>query len=72
MYSSCIPDLSSECPLTICGRCQGSFPDTLQAKGILGDLSSVIIDLKIEKAKDISLDKVRRQLLSLFFLFAVR
>ncbi|TYI22282.1 hypothetical protein ES332_A06G092400v1 [Gossypium tomentosum] len=58
VYSSCIPDLSSESPLTICGRCQGSFPDTLKAKGILGDLSSVIIDLKIEKAMDISLDKI--------------
>lgn len=58
VYSSCIPDLSSESPLTICGRCQGSFPDTLKAKGILGDLSHVIIDLKIEKAMNISLDKI--------------
>ncbi|KAA3477105.1 Inter-alpha-trypsin inhibitor heavy chain-related isoform 1 [Gossypium australe] len=56
--AACDLDLSSESPLTICGRCQGSFPDTLKAKGILGDLSSVIIDLKIEKAMDISLDKI--------------
>ncbi|XP_022749989.1 inter-alpha-trypsin inhibitor heavy chain H4-like isoform X6 [Durio zibethinus] len=58
VYSSCIPDLSFESPLTICGRYQGSFPDILKAKGILGNLSSFIIDLKIERAKDIPLDRV--------------
>ncbi|XWS26573.1 hypothetical protein CRYUN_Cryun26dG0042300 [Craigia yunnanensis] len=58
VYSSCIPDLSFESPLTICGRYQGSFPDTLKAKGILGDLSSFITDLKIETVKDIPLDRV--------------
>ncbi|XVE97879.1 hypothetical protein REPUB_Repub03eG0056800 [Reevesia pubescens] len=57
VYSSCIPDLSFESPLTICGRYQGSFPDTLKARGILGDLSSFIMDLKIERA-DIPLDRV--------------
>ncbi|EOY30229.1 Inter-alpha-trypsin inhibitor heavy chain-related isoform 1 [Theobroma cacao] len=58
VYSSFIPDLSSESPLTICGRYQGSFPDTLKAKGVLGDLSSNVTDLKIERAKDILLDRV--------------
>ncbi|XP_039014344.1 uncharacterized protein LOC120144317 [Hibiscus syriacus] len=58
LYSLCIPDLSSDTPLIICGRYKGSFPDTLKAKGVLGDSSSFIIDLKIEKAKDIPLDKV--------------
>ncbi|XP_039016895.1 uncharacterized protein LOC120147650 [Hibiscus syriacus] len=58
VYSLCIPDLSSDTPLIICGRYRGSFPDTLKAKGVLGDSSSFIIDLKIEKAKDILLDKV--------------
>ncbi|GMJ07274.1 hypothetical protein like AT1G19110 [Hibiscus trionum] len=57
VYSTCIPDLSSETLLIICGRYQGSFPDTLKAKGILGDSSSLVIDLKVEKAKDIPLDK---------------
>ncbi|MBA0731888.1 hypothetical protein Gogos_016010 [Gossypium gossypioides] len=47
VYSSCIPDLSFESPLTICGRYEGSFPDTLKAKGLLGDLSSFVMDLKI-------------------------
>ncbi|MBA0604072.1 hypothetical protein Godav_016761 [Gossypium davidsonii] len=58
VYSSCIPDLSFESPLTICGRYEGSFPDTLKAKGILGDLSSFVMDLKIVRAKDIPLDRV--------------
>ncbi|XVF35154.1 hypothetical protein REPUB_Repub18cG0120500 [Reevesia pubescens] len=58
VYSSCIPDLSFESPLTIFGRYKGSFPDTLKAKGILGDLSSFNMDLKIERAKDIPLDRV--------------
>ncbi|GMI97852.1 hypothetical protein like AT1G19110 [Hibiscus trionum] len=58
VYSSCIPDLSSESPLIICGRYRGSSPDALKVKGILGDSSSFTVDLKIEKAKDIPLDKV--------------
>ncbi|XVF48866.1 hypothetical protein PTKIN_Ptkin03bG0222900 [Pterospermum kingtungense] len=58
VYPSCIPDLSFEGPLTICGRYQGTFPETLKAKGILRDLSSFIMDLKIEHAKDIPLDRV--------------
>ncbi|KAL4282715.1 hypothetical protein GQ457_16G002330 [Hibiscus cannabinus] len=58
VYSSCIPDLTSESPLIICGRYRGGFPDTLKAKGILGDLSSFTINLQIEKAKDVPLDKV--------------
>lgn len=58
VYSSRIPDLLFESPLTICGRYQGSFPDTLRAKGILGNLSSFITDLKVERAKDMPLDRV--------------
>lgn len=58
MYPSCIPDLSSESALTICGRYHGNFPNTLKARGILGDLSSFAADLKIEWVKDIPLDRV--------------
>ncbi|OMO67188.1 von Willebrand factor, type A [Corchorus capsularis] len=58
VLSSYIPDLSLESPLTISGRYQGSFPDTLKAKGILGDLSSYITELKVERAKDVPLDRV--------------
>ncbi|XP_039030281.1 uncharacterized protein LOC120164685 isoform X1 [Hibiscus syriacus] len=58
VYYSRIPDLSLESPLTICGRYQGSFPDSVKVKGILGDLSSFIMELKIPEAKDIPLDRV--------------
>ncbi|KAL4302585.1 hypothetical protein GQ457_10G001300 [Hibiscus cannabinus] len=58
VYSSCIPDLSFEGPLTICGRYQGSFPDTVKATGILGDLSNFVMDLKVVRTKDIPLDRV--------------
>ncbi|XVF48867.1 hypothetical protein PTKIN_Ptkin03bG0222900 [Pterospermum kingtungense] len=68
VYPSCIPDLSFEGPLTICGRYQGTFPETLKAKGILRDLSSFIMDLKIEHAKDIPLDRVSHLLISVLFL----
>ncbi|KAE8688072.1 Trichome birefringence-like 16 [Hibiscus syriacus] len=58
VYSSSIPDLSFESPLTICGRYRGSFPDTLEANGLLGDLSNFVMDLKVVGAKDIPLDRV--------------
>lgn len=59
MYPSRIPDLSSESPLIVSGRYQGKFPDTLKAKGFLGDLSNFVVELKLQLAKDIPLDRVR-------------
>ncbi|MFQ6650937.1 hypothetical protein Gotur_023306 [Gossypium turneri] len=47
-----LPDLSLESSLTIYGRYQGSFPDNL--KGILGDLSSFTMDLKIQRDNNIA------------------
>lgn len=58
MYPSRIPDLSSESPLIVSGRYQGKFPDTLKAKGFLRDLSNFVIELKLQLAKDIPLDRV--------------
>ncbi|XP_038991535.1 uncharacterized protein LOC120114823 [Hibiscus syriacus] len=58
VYSSCIPDLSFEDPLTICGRYEGSFPDTVKANGILGDLSNFVTDLKVVRNTDVPLDRV--------------
>lgn len=65
VYPFHIPDLSSESPLTVSGRYRGNFPDTIKAKGVLADLSNYMIDLKVEKAKDIPIDRVRNQLVSL-------
>ncbi|XP_044472006.1 von Willebrand factor A domain-containing protein DDB_G0286969 isoform X3 [Mangifera indica] len=58
MNPSCIPDCPYETPLTLCGRYRGNFPDNLKAKGLLGDLSDFVIELKTQHAKDIPLDKV--------------
>ena len=59
MYPSDIPDLSLEGPLILSGRYKGSFPETLKAKGVLADFSDFVIDMKIQKAKDIPLQKVK-------------
>ncbi|KAG8636056.1 hypothetical protein MANES_16G093900v8 [Manihot esculenta] len=60
VYPSRIPDLSSESLLIISGRYRGSFPETVEAKGVLGDLSNFVVDLKIQKANDMPLDRVAK------------
>ncbi|KAF5176287.1 Inter alpha-trypsin inhibitor, heavy chain [Thalictrum thalictroides] len=57
-YPSQIPDLSSGCPLIVSGRYQGKFPDVLKARGTKADLSNFVIDLKLQRAKDIPLERV--------------
>ncbi|XP_065019194.1 uncharacterized protein LOC135645063 isoform X2 [Musa acuminata AAA Group] len=58
VYPTHIPDLM-RCPLIISGRCRGKFPETLKAKGILADMSDIIIDLKVQHTKDFPLEKLR-------------
>lgn len=58
MYPSTIPDLCSERPLMICGRYKGGFPDKLKATGILPDMTNFTIDIQVQRAKEIPLDKV--------------
>ncbi|GMP36973.1 hypothetical protein CsSME_00008893 [Camellia sinensis var. sinensis] len=58
VYPSRIPDLLSESPLIVSGRYKGDFPETLKARGILADTSNFVVDLKVQKAKDIPIDKV--------------
>ncbi|XP_062087837.1 uncharacterized protein LOC133794562 isoform X2 [Humulus lupulus] len=64
LYPSNIPDLSSGSPLIVSGRCDGNFPDTIKISGTLADASNFTIDLKVQKAKDLPLNKVlaRRQI----------
>ncbi|XP_042473184.1 inter-alpha-trypsin inhibitor heavy chain H4-like [Zingiber officinale] len=57
VYSINIPDLSAQCPLIISGRFYGRFPETLQAKGILADMTDIVIDLKVYNTKDFPLEK---------------
>ncbi|OIW18758.1 hypothetical protein TanjilG_13510 [Lupinus angustifolius] len=58
VYPSHIPDLSSEGPLVLSGRYKGSFPESLKVKGVLADFSNFTIDMKIQKAKDMPLQRV--------------
>ncbi|KAM1174027.1 hypothetical protein ACFX13_027284 [Malus domestica] len=58
VFPSHIPDLSSESPLTVSGRFRGKFPSTLKVKGLLPDMSNIEINLKLQDAKDIPLDKL--------------
>ncbi|XP_043706008.1 inter alpha-trypsin inhibitor, heavy chain 4 [Telopea speciosissima] len=58
VYPFHIPDLLSGSLLIVSGRYQGDFPESLKAKGMLGDMNNFVIDLKVQKAKDIPLDKV--------------
>ncbi|KAL4560141.1 hypothetical protein LXL04_032290 [Taraxacum kok-saghyz] len=59
-----IPDLSSGTPLIVSGRFKGNFPDIVKAKGLLADLSTHVIDVKVSKANDMPLELVcaRREL----------
>ncbi|KAJ0988484.1 hypothetical protein J5N97_006840 [Dioscorea zingiberensis] len=58
IYPLGIPDLSVGCPLIVFGRYQGKLPDSLKARGILGDLNDVVIDLKVQKTKDIPFERI--------------
>ncbi|KAI3772763.1 hypothetical protein L6452_03956 [Arctium lappa] len=58
VYPSTIPDLCFERPLMISGRYKGSLPDTVKIRGILADMSSFTMNLQVQQAKDIPLDKV--------------
>ncbi|RDX69847.1 Inter alpha-trypsin inhibitor, heavy chain 4 [Mucuna pruriens] len=58
VYPSHIPDLSSEGPLILSGRYRGNFPKTLKVEGILADNSKFVVDMKIQNAKDIPVQRV--------------
>ncbi|XP_002516254.2 von Willebrand factor A domain-containing protein DDB_G0292740 isoform X1 [Ricinus communis] len=58
VYPSNIPDLSSESLLIISGRYHGNFPGIVKAEGVLGNLSNFVVDLKIQKTKDVPFDKI--------------
>ncbi|TYK10015.1 von Willebrand factor A domain-containing protein [Cucumis melo var. makuwa] len=58
VYPSSIPDLSSESPITVSGRYRGKFPEVVKAKGLLANLDNIVLDLNVQQAKDIPLDKL--------------
>ncbi|CAD5317012.1 unnamed protein product [Arabidopsis thaliana] len=59
-----VPDITLGDPLILSGRYKGEFPDEVELRGTLADMSCFTIELTVQKAKDIPLDKVlaRRQI----------
>ncbi|KAL2971015.1 hypothetical protein AAZX31_15G170300 [Glycine max] len=53
-----IPDLSSDGPLLLSGRYKGSFSKDFEIKGVLPVFSNFVIDMKIQDAKDIPVQRV--------------
>ncbi|KAL0319455.1 UNVERIFIED_CONTAM: putative nucleoside diphosphate kinase [Sesamum angustifolium] len=64
IYPFHIPDLSAGCPLFISGRYCGNFPDRVEVGGTLADSSNFEINVKVQSAKNIPIDRVlaRRQI----------
>ncbi|XP_018441833.1 uncharacterized protein LOC108813701 [Raphanus sativus] len=58
VYPSNIPDLTCLSPLMVYGRYRGKFPENVKASGLLRDLSRFSVDLTVQSAKDMPLDKV--------------
>lgn len=58
LYPNHIPDLSSASPLIVFGRCSRNFPESCKARGLLPDMSTFSLDLKVDKSTDIPLCRV--------------
>ncbi|XP_074280794.1 uncharacterized protein LOC141605796 isoform X2 [Silene latifolia] len=58
IYPTSVPDLSSEGPLIISGRYKGDFPEVVKVSGIVADMTSYEVDLKVTKAKGIPLERI--------------
>jgi hypothetical protein len=58
LFPTHIPDLSSGSPLIVSGRYDGNFPDSVKISGTLADMSNFTIDFKVQRAKDVPLDRV--------------
>jgi len=69
VYPSQIPDLSSNGPLILPGRYKGNFPEVVKVKGVLPDFSNFAINLKIQNAKDMPLERVEFSILYRIFKF---
>ncbi|CAH1425411.1 unnamed protein product [Lactuca virosa] len=58
LYPSRIPDLLSRSPLIVSGRYQGKFPELVKVRGLMTDLSSYVMDIKVRKTSNINLDRM--------------
>ncbi|KAL8254443.1 hypothetical protein R6Q59_032664 [Mikania micrantha] len=62
IYPSTIPDLCYDKPLIISGRYKGNFPEKLEARGILSDMSKFTIEAQQDLFNVCILEKTRTQL----------
>jgi len=67
LFPTHIPDLSSESPLIISGRYNGTFPELVKVTGTLADRTSFAVDLKVKREKDMKLTNVISQTLRLHY-----
>ncbi|GAB2246985.1 hypothetical protein Droror1_Dr00006867 [Drosera rotundifolia] len=58
VFPTHIPDLSSEGAFVICGRYRGNMPEVLELRGIAADMKSLTVELKVQKSKDTSLQRM--------------
>ncbi|GAA0146376.1 hypothetical protein LIER_06351 [Lithospermum erythrorhizon] len=53
-----VPDLLAGSPLTVFGRFSGDFPDSVNIRGILPDMRSYIVNVKVQQDKGMQIEKV--------------
>uniref|UniRef100_A0A3Q7FW48 VWFA domain-containing protein n=1 Tax=Solanum lycopersicum TaxID=4081 RepID=A0A3Q7FW48_SOLLC len=58
LYPCYLPDLLSSRPLIVSGRFIGTCPGSVKVSGTLADLSSFVVNVKVQKAKDLPLERV--------------
>lgn len=69
LYPQNIPDISAGCITCMFGRYKGKLPNSVKAKGCLADMSAIEINLKVEHAKDMQLEKVNLLLLLVYLCY---
>lgn len=57
--------------MVVFGHYRGGFPDTLKVTGILADMSNFTIDLKVQRAKEIPLEKVSLIIFTVYLVIVI-
>jgi hypothetical protein len=66
VYPQNIPDISAGCITCMFGRYKGKLPSSVKVKGCQADMNAIEINLKVEHAKDMKLEKVNILLLLVY------
>lgn len=57
--------------MTVSGRYRGKFPEVVKARGLLANLDNIVLDLNVQEAKDIPIDKVGNPRICLNFFLVI-